>query len=266
MEENLKKSIIIGVIVIVVSVPFFLQRDFVAITALNRVSRMHGDSLIQQFYPIPEKFWLHRSDSIEKLEELSDKYKGVELDIIFFNKENNFDVSHNSNGRIDYPLNSFLKILADNEDKIWLDFKNLNTDNAAQSLNILDEMLNRNNINKNKVIVESHNYNALKHFRERGFYTSFYCPVDEKYLTTEEGRNLFVSLVSKVVDSGSVDAVSFPIAYYPLIKSANIKADLLTWDENKKWFAFYFYPDLQKVLADPQVKVILVKDPAKINR
>ncbi len=244
----------------------FLKKDSLTESALNRISRMHGDSYIQQLYPISEKFWLHRSNSLEKIEELSDKYNGIELDIIFYSKENNFDVSHDSNERIDYPLNSFFEFLSNTEDKIWLDFKNLNINNAIESLNLLDHLLNRNNIDKSRIVIESHDYKALKYFKDNGYYTSFYCPVDDKYLTTENGKNSFISIVSKVADSGNVNAVSFPIAYYPLIKSTNIKTDLLTWKENKKWYAFYLDPNFKKVLIDPQVKVILVKDSAKVNR
>ncbi|MBP2631054.1 MAG: opgE [Firmicutes bacterium] len=255
-----------GILIIIISVLIISVKDTLAVKAVNRISRLHGDQLIQNFYPISSKFWLHRSDSLEKTAEFSDKYNGIELDIIFFNKESDFDVSHDSNGRIDYPLESFLQFLTGTENKIWLDFKNLNINNAVQSSNLLEEMLSRNHIDKNRVIVESHDYNALGYFKNKGFYTSFYCPVDDKYLNTEEGKTLFTSLVLKAVDSGNVNAVSFPVGYYSLVKSTNIKVDFLTWNENEKWFKFYFNPELQKVLNDQQVKVILVKDSAKVNR
>lgn len=248
------------------SVPMLIFHDVVAVKILGYISRMHGDQLIQKFYPISEKFWLHRSNSIEKLEELSSKYEGVELDIVFFAVENNFDVSHDSNGRIDYPLDSFLHVLANTDNRVWLDFKNLNMNNSVQSLYLLSKMLERNNINKDRVIVESRDYNALKLFKEQGFYTSFYCPVDDKYLNTKEGRGLFVELVSKAIDSGSVDAVSFPVEYYSLVKSINHNTDLLTWNHSAKWFNFYFDPKLLAIFNDQHVKVILVKDSAKINR
>lgn len=262
----LKRTIIFSMLILMISVLVFSSKESVSLRVLKHVSRLHGDELIQKFYPITEKFWLHRSNSIEKIEELFDKYDGVELDIIFFDRQNNFDVSHDLNENIDYPLDSFLPILATTKNKIWFDFKNLSKDNAMQSSDLLSDMLNRNNINKNEVIVESRDYNALKYFKEKGFYTSFYCPVDDKYLNTKEGNDLFISSVFKAVSSGNIDAISFPIAYYPLVKSANIKTDMLTWNQNKKWFYFYFDQELQKVINDQQVKVILVKDSASINR
>lgn len=36
---------------------------------------------------MPDKFWLHRTDSVEKQYEFTSKYKGIEFDIIYYKDE-----------------------------------------------------------------------------------------------------------------------------------------------------------------------------------
>lgn len=37
---------------------------------------------------MPDKFWLHRTDSVKKQYEFNNKYKGIEFDIIYYKDEN----------------------------------------------------------------------------------------------------------------------------------------------------------------------------------
>ena len=243
------------------SIDKFLYKVTNKLSDLELLDRYYADK-----YPIEDKFWLHRTDTIEKLTTKGMKYKGVELDIVYYEEKDAFDNSHDRVADIKYPLENMLEILGHNQQNIWLDFKNLTTENASAALNRLEEILALYSVDKGRCIVESNNYRDLKLFHDKGFYTSFYVPVDDKYLKNSAERENFKAVLRQVVATGNVDAVSFPVGYYELIKEADIAKDLLLWDTSSKWWGFFLEPVRNVIRQDDAVKVILVKDYAKFER
>ena len=116
--------------------------------------------------------------------------------------------------------------------------------------------------------MESGNYVCLGMFHAKGYYTSYYCPVnDERYLRTDAHKEEYIHLINDAVKSGNVDAVSFDAEYYPLVKMAGTNADLLAWHVgNYSWWEFSFDRKLKPLLEDSQVKVILVSKHSRYNR
>lgn len=206
------------------------------------------------------KMWLHRTDNIIKLTTTAIKYAGVELDLVYFKEDNNFDVSHDPNDILEYPIEDFIPIIKQNNQMVWLDYKNLSLDNAEISMLRLDDILLENNLSKEMCIIESPNYNALKVFHDNGYYTSYYVP-------TDEDETLFINEVKLAAASGNIDAVSFPTTYYYLVKKTNVSLDYLTWQcHNATWMSFYVFPELKEILDDNRVKVILVYEESSIER
>ena len=189
---------------------------------------------------IDEKFWLHRTDNLVRLNTTGTKYAGVELDLVYFENENNFDVSHDKQSTLEYPIDNFMNAIKNNQ-HIWLDYKNLTAENAEVSLKRLNHVLKEYDIDKERCIVESHNFRALKIFHDAGYYTSYYVPVDnKKFLNNKQGEELFIQQVRQAVQSGNVNAVSFPITYYDLVNKIDIDVDYLTWHTGgERWIEFY---------------------------
>lgn len=223
------------------------------------------DDYFLKRYPIEDKFWLHRTNTPEKLVTKGLRYNGVELDITYYDKENNFDNSHDEAKKIDFPLSKMFDILGHNKQKIWLDYKNLTKDNSQKSLERLEELLNYYGVDKKRCIVESRNYQDLKLFHDHGFYTSFYAPVDKKYLKNPNEQVKYKEKIMEAVETGNVDAVSFPIEYYSLVKDINTDKDMLLWDTGSKWWAFFVDPSRNAIRQNENVKVILVKDYAEVE-
>ena len=222
----------------------------------------------KNFFIIPEKFWLHRMNKIEnaKNEKLLADYRGIELDVIFFDNENKFDINHDSKGYVENSLEDYLSRVEGKALKIWLDFKNLDEENAIQSLAVLSNYLTKYNIDKSDVIIESGNYKALGHYKAKGFYTSYYVPYLHLNEMTNEQLKNEQNKLQAIIDSGNVSAVSFPAYLYDYIKSTQLnKIDLLTWDKGGEtgrdvWYKTYFDKKARKMIYDDQVKVILVGD------
>ena len=220
---------------------------------------------LEEKYPKDEKFWLHRTDCLEKLREKGGDYAGVEFDLNWYDDAQDFDVSHDLGEGVYFPLEDFLAELPQGK-HVWFDYKNLDTKNAQASLERMEELMLRYGVEKSQVIVENHDWRGLKTFHDAGFYTSFYVPVDDYFLNSEVGHQRFATILKEAVDSGAVSAVSFPVGYYRLVKSLNLPVDMLTWSSGDRWYKFYIKKDFAKVHEDPQVKVILILDKASMNR
>ena len=234
------------------------------------VYKVQDNVIMARLFPITSKFWAHRCNDTRKMEEMMAIYSGVELDIIFcpLSEGSVFETSHDLQPTIEHPLNDFFaRLTPPQETKIWLDFKNLNETTAQPALQELEKLVTTYQIDKKRLIVESANYTCLGLFHQQGYYTSFYCPVnDDRYLLTTEHKEEFVRLVNNAVQSGHVNAVSFPVSYYPLIKEAGIKIDLLTWHHLGYWWECYLNRKLNSVMKDEQVKVILVSAHSRYDR
>ena len=219
-------------------------------------------SVLATFITPSEKFWVHRCNSVEKVKLAAEKFSGIEIDANFYPAESvgrKFDISHDAHETVNFPLENFMPTFADTNAKIWFDFKNLSEANAVESLNELENLLQKYNVDKSRLIVENHSFHALKKFHDAGFYTSFYVTVKKEILQSQDLQDKFRQEVQDAVNSGFVDAVSFPVEYYELVKSCGINSDLLTWNtREERWWTFLRKSDLRKIVEDSQVKVILI--------
>lgn len=235
------------------------------------VYHVRDDVIMARLIPRAPKFWVHRCNDTRKMEEMMAKYNGVELDIIFYPTADGgfFDVSHDPQPTPRHRLDDFFALLASSpQTHCWLDFKNLNETTAQPALQELERLITTYPINKSRLIVESANFTSLGTFHRQGYYTSYYCPVDdERYLNTDTHKDEFTQIVSAAAHSGNVDAVSFDAAYYPLVKSAKLSIDMLSWHVGHYgWWDFSFDENLKPLTTDEQVKVILVSAHSRYNR
>ena len=232
----------------------------------------NGKFFYSLIYTKADKFWAHGCNAVKRLDLLSDEYAGVEIDAIFYGdqpKGKKFDISHDPHENLEYPLEDFMPIIAKHKDtKVWFDFKNLNRDNAKDSIEELEYLLEKYDVDKSRFIIESHYYEDLDIYHQHGFYTSFYVTINNKwFFESEEGANYFYNEVREAANSGKVDAISFPVRYYDLVKQSGVSKDLLTWNERgEKWWHFYKKDHFKKIVDDEQVKVILVEHPTIYDR
>jgi len=122
-----------------------------------------------------EKIWVHRVNSIEKLSEVQANFYGVELDVVFIDSLNIFDVNHPPAESINLSLENFLSSIKENKSlHFWLDFKNLsgqNQKNAVYRLNAICELLV---LSRSNFIIESSSVLLLREFAEAGYQISYY--------------------------------------------------------------------------------------------
>lgn len=216
--------------------------------------------------PIPDKCWLHRVNSVEKMLEFFDKYTGIEIDVNFNNIELFFDVTHEIEDSINLSLEEYFKYLNKNDKKIWIDFKNLTEENVENSLEVLENIIYEYNVDKTRFIIESSNYKMLKFFKEKGYYTSYYVPYLDIGNLSEEELKYWKNKIEYITLTGNVSAISFSGYLYPFIKNIGIKIDLLTWEDGKEWERLYLTKMTRNMLKDEKLKVILIRELGNYSR
>lgn len=219
---------------------------------------------------LPDKFWLHRTNSVNKQYEFADKYKGIEFDIIYHADKDVFENSHDEENAAAYNLEkqfeAYNKIALPKG--IWLDFKNLNEDNKINARKKLNELITKYNIDKNLIWVESDSWQSLKYFKEDNFKTSYYFPYyDLRKMSDKEKQDIRLK-TQYILQSGNVDAISFSGNYYDFIKSIDCPPQIvyLSWLAEQKWGEVLLNKKFKKINLDDRVKVILVRDKGNYHR
>lgn len=214
-----------------------------------------------------DKIWLHRCNSIEKLQEKHEDYPNIEVDVIFFRQDSTFDVTHDPENSIDLDLNDYFAYLKEHGGKIWLDIKNLTRYNKEALCSSLTRLLRQFQIEKDRLIVESPNWKSLKYLTDEGYYTSCYVTYEKPRLLENEEMDRCIERLQRIVDKNAVRALSFPGYWYgPIKEELNRPIDLLTWEHRKTQLQLLLSPKGQIMLSDPQLKVILVKDKGDYHR
>ena len=216
----------------------------------------------------PDKLWLHRCNSIEKWEELESVYDNIEVDLVY-RGHGVFDVTHDADTTFGLHIDSYFKILGEKEEDehMWLDIKNVTAKNVDKMHDDLDSLREVYDIEKDQLIIESSNWKALDDFTKDNYYTSFYVPFDKPHNLTEEEIDECIDSLQYIVDTKTVRALSFPRWWYTEIKEhLHRPIDLLTWCHRTTQWEFFMRPRYNKMLDDPQLKVILIKSKGHYHR
>lgn len=216
----------------------------------------------------PDKIWIHRVNSIEKLIEVNSKFNNVELDIVFNKKTNSFDVNHPPAPSINLTLYDYLSsINTTSRNNFWLDFKNLNKNNKESSLKKLNLICKNLNLNKNQFVIESTSPIHLLSHHLDGFKTSYYLPPQLNKLNKKK-QITKLNEIQKNCSISKVDYISTDVSDYNILQKhfSNKKKLLWLFDMNKKptlinpiyivKHLLDFYRNT-KILSNKQVKIVL---------
>jgi len=179
------------------------------------------------------KIWAHKVNRMEQLNNASKLYSGVELDIVFHANENYFEVNHPPDSSLNLKLSDYLTSPSlHSVNHIWLDFKNLTTENQIQATQTLDSIVKLSGIKKTIIFVESPEIQRLISFQNKGFQTSYYLPTDLQSLAPDSLLSV-ISKIKQLLASNPECYISAEFSDYPILKKY--------FPEKKKllWFAVY---------------------------
>ncbi|MCD8302280.1 MAG: hypothetical protein LUC44_04590 [Prevotellaceae bacterium] len=197
---------------------------------------------------------------MEKLREKDDDYLGIEVDVCL-RQGGVMDVTHDEDTTFGLTVTPYFEYLGRNPEKrMWLDIKNLSAGNQVWFEKSLDSLCLTYNVEPDRLIVESRNWQLLEPFTRKRYVTS--CYVD-----CEESDSLSAFL-RRVADSGKVRAISFPSHLYGQIRQKLHRPGIMrfTWANHLTQFWFFFTPLGWRMMRDPQLRVVLIKDKGHYHR
>ena len=230
------------------------------------ILQAYNTSVLNELNNYKDKVWLHRTNSLEKMMEKEERFPNFEVDLVF-RKNELFDVTHDADTTFNLGIGQYLADIARDNDRMWMDIKNLNNKNASYMLRTLDSLRHHYHVSKEQLIIESKDVNALNHFTRAGYYTSYYVSFDKPDNLSDEEVDACIAQLQRIADSGKVEALAFPGWWYDEIsENLHRDIDLLTWKHRTTKFGLLALPSNREMLEDPQVKVILVKSKGKYHR
>lgn len=234
-----------------------IQLFFVLIfTSLLAIGFLSNTTLRVLF---PTKLRAHKVNTIEKMLEAREVFSGLELDVVYHADKNYFEVNHPPDSSIHLTLANYLQKNSENKNcNYWLDFKNLDSNNAMKSSISLDSLTQSYSLQNSNFIVESMNPNCLSGFKAKGFQTAYYLPSD-LYLKSEEELKAQINSIKIKLAQSKTTYISFDYRDYSLVKKY--------FPDEKKiaWFTVYGKTNkflarllLFKIAFDEKVDVLLV--------
>lgn len=221
-----------------------------------------------------EKIWVHRVDSIEKLNEVKTKFNGVEVNIVFIDSLAIFDVGHPPAPSIHLSLKEYLESCADSQLYFWLDFKNLEESNYQSALKRLNDICDQLKIDKDRFVVESSAVRLLEIYQVAGYSTSYYLRWPGLYLLNKEELKNYIEEVRKEIKEikgiEGIEVLNISSNYhdYKILKEYFPERVKLLWltGEEKEYSSsikerFFLY----EILMDKKVKVLLMEYHPKIG-
>lgn len=236
---------------------------FVTVNKQNQIFR----------YLYAEKVWVHRVNSIEKLVEVSNLFKGVELDVVFLDTSGTFDVNHPPAKSIDLSLFTYLSSIKDaSSHSFWLDFKNLTSANKTSSLKQLDSIRGTLNLKKQQFIIESRTPENLDVFIHNGYKTSYYLPGGLHQLSAKELEKT-IKIIKQQLTIHKANYISADLDHYGIMKDHFSKQNMLTWpykyDQEVYYNPITLFKSLKsvyykyRVLSNEKIHVVLFTYEAK---
>ena len=212
----------------------------------------------------------HRVNSIGKLRAIwEDGFRSFEVDVIYgYNNLNYFQVGHDPNAIGSSNLEELLLAIEYKKVKrIWLDLKNLSSNNYFKIMERLEYLERKFGI-KNKVILESGTTLPLfRKFSELGWHISYYIPTD--VLIHQDAKNTLqleqmAQNIAIQSDAQQLSAVSFDNRLYPFIKrylNPLISKEIVYhswWGPSLRKINFRSTLIENKLFLDERVKTILI--------
>jgi len=203
------------------------------------------------------KAWVKGIDTKELMNSIESKSSGIEFDVYFGVQKKIFDVHHDPDNSIGLNLEDQLQIYTQRgmQASIWLDLKNLDESNYLYAVKVLSAIRTKYNL-KNRLLVESNRADLLAVFIDSGFFTSYYTPVFNPYLVSDQEMKNQVDSLTKVIAKSKVNALSGYYFQYPFLHHYFPNYPILIWSANDR-FSLVNWLFKKKVAASSEVFIAL---------
>jgi len=179
------------------------------------------------------KRWAGPVENTGMLQKVPQNTGGILCDVFFDLNKSRFEIYDDSTRASAVSLDSMLAAFRsrDHSRNLWLELKNLDTENVAASLLEMKRLKNNYGLS-GSIIVESENPALLKTFCDNGFFTSYLVPFFDPYKATEKELISFADSVRNNLSKYPSSAISGYYFQYPLLKKFFPGYPILTRADN----------------------------------
>lgn len=200
--------------------------------------------------PNQNKIWVHRVNSLERLDYLQKNFDGLEADIYFDTLSKYFIINHPPSTIKNLSIEQWVKNLQVNK-KVWFDVKLLDTIHVNAALVALDKIP----LNRSECIFECYDLYAAMAFVQKGYRVAL--NVDPIYI---HGKYMEKKKLISAVPDG-IEYVSQEDHYVDSLKLMFPNKKIITWSTS---FYHIFKNDyLRNLLNDPVIDIVLVNVKSK---
>lgn len=172
-----------------------------------------------------DRAYPHRVNSVGKLEDIwEDNYRSFEIDVLYVNEKDCLLVGHDKDHMNDLCLIDFFTHIPDKDElkRVWLDVKNLKTNNLKKILLRLEKIEKKWSYKDEFIFETSMQHEDLKKISGAGYHVSYYLQTEKIIDLLEEDNSLnlkkMAEQVSKQTFRQKVNAVSFDERLYAFVK------------------------------------------------
>ncbi len=203
------------------------------------------------------KKWAKAANTIEEMNKVDEKRGGVECDVYFDMEKKIFDVHHEEGASIGLSLDGLLDVYKKRQLQlsIWLDFKNLNDSNCNPAVAALVSIRDKYGL-ANKLIVESVRPTLLTPFSDSGFYTSYYAPMFNPYLISDDEIKQWVDTLSSEISRSKVNAISGYYFQCSFLQHYFPNYPILTWVSDYS-YSLIDWLSKRKITGNKEIFIIL---------
>lgn len=226
----------------------FMQLQSLKNIGCDSEQRLNSASQEKSPLSICSKVWVHRVNSLTRFQYLMNDFSGFELDAVFVPDSGRFYVRHPPDAVNNLDLESYFQTVASSGKLFWLDIKDLRRDQQLPALQRLLQLKARL-LFPGQVIIESSDADFVNLLARNGFKCSFL--LLENRLSTSGGQQSRLPVLDSAVNfvSGNVSILQDLKYHFPGKK-------FLVWSLSAK--NFFRTEDLKKLIADPDVEVVLL--------
>jgi len=235
------------------AVCYFFRYEIVFRFQYSRLQSLEGLDGRSDHSNYPQRLWVHRVNSLQRYDWLKHKFSGFETDIVFNDSSGSFSVYHPplSKEGDTLSLDKFLSHVDLDRNFFWLDTRWVNASNALAALAALKATGKRESLKK-ACIIELYDAGAAEAFAHDGYLVGF--NTNTLLLEKMEIDKLFRDSIGAHLRS--VTYITQESHRLMLPKKMFPGKKILTWHLT---FNDYFnLKPIQRLLDDPQIKIILV--------
>ena len=233
---------------------------FVAKKNIKNIKNRFGAEYSNKIMP-------HRTNTIMQLKMSKQIFNGIEVDVVYDNDKNIFQIGHPPVKFRDFSLEEYLQYVP-KKSRIWIDWKNATESNIDYAVERLNYLNNKYHIKKRVIIETPKQFKEISNISDNGYHQSYYLPTGKISRCSQENIDCsgIASEIINNIEQNKFDAISFDVVGYNFYEKhlkqyiTKTNKSVHVWDmQNDISSSEFRISNIFKYLNDKNIKSIIVQ-------